>query len=187
LVALDAHGGLTESDYSLIRNDLNLQTLAIHKILDGHFPRSIHEDIIEFFDLRLSGARASDDHTESEFRLRIVTAYDNACALTGYSLGYRRTFPGLDAAHICWPQAGGNDDVCNGIAMTTLHRKLFHLGLFTIDENMKVVFCSELADMSRPGPMLAKLKGKKISLPKKPQLWPSEDALRWHRKWVFRG
>lgn len=186
LVSLDAHGGFTDADYSLIRDDLNLQTLTIHKILDGHFPRSIHEDIIAFFDLRLSGARASDEHTESEFRHRIVTAYGNACALTGFSIEYRRSFPGIDAAHICWPQAGGNDDVCNGIAMTTLYRKLFHLGLFTIDETMKVLFCSELVDMGR-FQVTDELKGKKISLPKDSKFWPSQDALKWHRKWVFRG
>jgi len=185
LVSLDAHGGLTEADYSIIRNDLNLQTLAIHKILDGHFPRSIHEDIIAFFDLRLSGARASDQNTENEFRSRIISAYDNACALTGLSIGYRGNFPGIDAAHICWPQAGGNDDVCNGIAMTTLHRKLFHLGLFTIDENMAVVFCSELMDLGKTS-IATSIKGKRMTLPKNPQYWPSQDALKWHRKWVFR-
>ncbi len=187
LLTSDAHGGLTDTDYTLLRDNLDLQTLAIHKILDGHFPRSIHDDIIEFFDLRLSGARAGDDHTESEFRLRIVGAYDNVCALTGYSIEYRHTFPGLDAAHICWPQAGGNDEVSNGISMTTLYRKLFHLGLFTIDENMKVVLSSEIVDMSRSGPTVGQLKGKKISLPNDSQLWPSLEALKWHRKWVFRG
>ena len=187
LVANDAHGGLVESDYSLLNGDLDLQTLCVHRILDGHFPRSIHEDLIAFFDLRLSGARDGDMQTESEFRARIISAYDNACALTGFSIGYRRTFPGLEAAHICWPQAGGNDDVCNGIAMTTLHRKLFHLGLLTISDQMNVILCSELADMSRNSSSISKLNGKKITLPKNPKQWPNPDFLRWHRKWVFRS
>ena len=186
-MANDAHGGLVESDYSLLNGDLDLQTLCVHRILDGHFPRSIHEDLIAFFDLRLSGARDGDMQTESEFRARIISAYDNACALTGFSIGYRRTFPGLEAAHICWPQAGGNDDVCNGIAMTTLHRKLFHLGLLTISDQMNVILCSELADMSRNSSSISKLNGKKITLPKNPKQWPNPDFLRWHRKWVFRS
>ena len=187
LVENDAHGGLIESDFDLLREDLDLQTLCTHTILDSHFPRSIHEDIIAFFNLRLSGARGNDEQTESEFRVRIMSAYDNACALSGFSVGYRRSFPGLEAAHICWLQAGGNDDVSNGIAMTTLHRKLFHLGLLTIDEQMKVVLCSELSDMSRPPSSVSKLMGKKISLPKNPKNWPNPEALSWHRKWVYKG
>lgn len=84
LIAMNAHGGLRETDFNLLSEDLDLQTLCIHKILDGHFPGSIHEEIIGFFDLRLSGARGNDLQTEAEFKVRVVSAYDNACALTGF-------------------------------------------------------------------------------------------------------
>jgi putative restriction endonuclease len=187
LLSLNAHGGFTESDFEVLKGDLDLQTLAVHKILDGHFARSIHEEIIEFFDLRLAGARAADQHTEAEFRHQVLLAYGNTCALSGFSLGYRGSFPGLEAAHICWPQAGGNDDVCNGIAMTTLHRKLFHLGMFGIDEDMKVIVGNEVAEMSRATLTLSKLAGRRIRLPLDQCLWPSAETLQWHRKWVFRN
>lgn len=185
LVANNAHGGLIGPDYDMLRGDLDLQTLCIHKLLDGHFPRSIHEDIIEFFDLRLAGGRGEDRQTESEFRSRIISAYGNSCALTGYSIGYRGTFPGLEAAHICWPQAGGNDDVCNGIAMTTLHRKLFHLGLFTIDSQLRVALSSEISQPCHSS--ILRLSGQKISLPVDQRFWPNPSGLEWHRKWVFRN
>jgi hypothetical protein len=53
---------------------------------------------------------------------------------------------GVEAAHIFWPQSGGNDEVSNGLAMSTLHRKLFHLGLFSIDLDYKVVVASGVSD-----------------------------------------
>jgi putative restriction endonuclease len=39
---------------------------------------------------------------------------------------------GLEAAHIKWFQAGGPDIEANGLAMCSLHHKLFDLGVFTI-------------------------------------------------------
>ncbi len=39
---------------------------------------------------------------------------------------------GVVAAHIKWFQAHGADDVPNGIAMCSLHRKVFDLGAFKI-------------------------------------------------------
>ncbi len=187
LLEMNAHGGLIERDFQLLTGNLDLQTLAIHRILDGHFPKSIHEDLTEFFNLRFYGVREGDQNTDSEFRVRVLEAYENTCALSGFSLRYRNTFPGLEAAHICWPQAGGNDDVCNGIAMTTLHRKLFHLGLFTIDETMKVIVCSDLAETNKCSFALAGIANQGLRVPRDQQFYPNPNALKWHRKWVFRG
>lgn len=186
LLENDAHGGLLADDYCVLENDLDLQSLIIHKILDSHFPRSIHEDILNFFDLRLSGLRSMDSNTEGEFRNSVIAAYDSVCAFSGYSITYRNSYPGLEAAHICWPQSGGNDEVSNGIAMNSLFLKLFHLGLFTIDDDLAIRFSKKIAASIKVGSIL-EIEGAKMRLPKNKSNWPDQNALAWHRDWVFRG
>lgn len=187
LLRTRARGGLLEQDHAMLRGNLDLQSITVHKILDAHFPASIHDEIIRHFGLVLNEPHSRDVSTEKEFHQAVLAAYGNSCALTGFSLNFRGNYVGLEAAHICWPQVGGNDQVCNGIAMTTLHRKLFHLGLFDLDENFTVRVSREAVDNQTANISLRNLNGKQIALPKDPSLRPSPKALNWHSRWVFRG
>ena len=51
----------------------------------------------------------------------------------------------LEAAHIKWHQAGGPDEESNGLALCTMHHKLFDRGVFTLSDKMKVIV-SEIAN-----------------------------------------
>lgn len=187
LLRAKARGGFLEQDHAMLRNNLDLQSTTVHKILDAHFPVSIHDEIIRHFGLVLNEPHSRDIATEKEFHQAVLAAYGNSCALTGFSVNFRGSYVGVEAAHICWPQVGGNDHVYNGIAMTTLHRKLFHLGLFDIDENFTVRVSKEAGEDQTAHWSLRNLHGKQIALPKDPSLRPSLKALNWHSRWVFRG
>jgi putative restriction endonuclease len=181
-----ASGGLMAADFDLLDNDLAFQTIVVHQILEEHFPRSIHEDLIRFYSLRMAGMRSEDAATEAEFRGRVIRAYGYRCAISGYRIDFRNDFPGLEAAHICWPQAGGNDDVANGIAMNSLIRKLFHLGLFGVDDDFRVVV-SSAARETGGSKYLSAFQGSRLSLPETAHEQPARGSLAWHMKWVFRG
>lgn len=183
----NARGGLTEPDHELLLGDLELQSIAVHKLLDAHFPASIHDEVLRFFNLVLSDPHSRDNYTERDFRESVLAAYRNTCALTGYSLRFGDAYVGLEAAHLCWPQVGGNDSVSNGVAMTTLHRKLFHLGMFGINESYEIHVSSQLQENTKKGLNLGELHGRKIQLPRDPANYPSQKNLKWHAKWVFRG
>jgi putative restriction endonuclease len=45
----------------------------------------------------------------------------------------------VEAAHIKWHQAGGPDEERNGLALCSLHHKLFDRGVFTISNSMSVI------------------------------------------------
>jgi len=52
---------------------------------------------------------------------------------------------GLEAAQIKWFQARGPDVVPNGLALCSLHHKIFDLGAFTVlPGNHRIVFSSHL-------------------------------------------
>jgi putative restriction endonuclease len=188
LLKANAVGGLTEQDYALLVDDIDLQSITAHKLLDKHFPASIHDEVIRHFNLKLNDPHSKDLSTEREFREAVLSAYRNSCALTAFSLKYQDIYYGIEAAHICWAQVGGNDDITNGIAMSTLHRKLFHLGLFAInDEDYTVCVSTEALEDKKAGMSLRQLHGKPIALPEDSKYWPSKKALSWHSRWVFRG
>jgi len=187
LLSANARGGLLERDFKLLADNLNLQSMAVHKILDAHFPASIHDEIIRHFDLVLQDPHSRDSVTEKVFRNHVLSEYGNKCALTGFSLKFAGDYAGVEAAHICWPQAGGNDEVCNGIAMSTLHRKLYHLGLFTINDNYETLVSSEVDGNADSIIALKKLHGLQINLPHNATSLPSKDNLKWHMRWVYRG
>jgi putative restriction endonuclease len=162
-----------------------LQSVVVHQILEEHFPRSIHDDLIRFFNLRIAGMRSEDLKTEGEFRATVLAAYGNRCAISGYGIEFLGQLPGLEAAHICWPQAGGNDDVSNGIAMNSLATKLFHLGLFGIDNQFRVVV-SDSAREFRSSGFLAQIRGNLVRVPNEAESKPDPEALKWHLTWVFK-
>ena len=69
---------------------------------------------------------------DAEFRPRIIRAYEHRCAATSWDLRIGHTDAGLEAAHIKWHTVGGPSVETNGIALNSLHHKLFDLGAFTL-------------------------------------------------------
>jgi putative restriction endonuclease len=186
LIASGAKGGFTEGDFELLVGNIDLQSLVAHKILDAHFPQVIHGDIVNFFGLRLNTPHRDDYSNYSEFTSSVISAYIGRCAISGYSLSYQGKPAGLDATHICWPQIGGNDAVSNGIAMTSLHVRLFHLGIFTVSPTYNIQLSMD-GDFSESGEALGLVNGRQIYVPRDRSEQPNIDALIWHNKSVFRG
>ena len=186
LIASEAKGGLLEADFDLLKGDLDLQSLAVRKILDAHFPQVIHGDVVNFFGLRLNTPHRDDHSSYGDFFSAVIDAYMGRCAVSNLSLAYRGRSVGLDATHICWPQIGGNDAISNGIAMTSLHARLFHLGIFTITPGHEIQVCGG-GRFSDECESIGLKNGRKMNLPTDESKHPSIEALRWHNKSVFRG
>ena len=179
-------GGLLPQYFDALKNSTALQMDIIHDVLDMHFPSSIHEDLINFFGLIVKQGESEPDRDVVRFRQRVLTAYEGACAITNFAVRMENSILGVEAAHVLWPQAGGNNTLANAIAMTTLHRKLFHLGVFTIDANFRVRVSKNARGPSGFDELLGQFEGKKISLPADTRIHPDQAALEWHREQVFR-
>ena len=120
------------------------------------------------------------------FRQTIMRIYDYTCAVCQL---YVLTLDGesiTEAAHIIPFKVSGNNDVRNGISLCKLHHWAFDIGLISFDRKYNVIV-SEL--MSERGPtewLLTTLRGKSIWLPEDEELYPSQEALTWHREKVLR-
>jgi putative restriction endonuclease len=187
LVERRARAGFISGYFDALRTDRAAQSRLIHQLLDAHFPPSIHEDIIAFFNLGIDVAEAEDNTPAGDFRQRVMKAYGWKCAVTHFSVGFQRAIFGVEPSFIRWPQAGGKSAVSNAIALTTLHRKLFHLGVFTIDAKYRLRVSRQASEDCLPPGLLNQFAGKEIVVPSDLYEQPDKECLEWHASEVFRG
>lgn len=136
----------------------------------------------------LSLERESDRRKlrDPRFRTRVLTAYEYRCAMCGLDLRMGNVTIALEAAHIQWHQAGGPDTEENGVALCSLHHKVFDLGAFTIHTDYRVLV-SEIANGSGQFQQaLLRHHRQPISRPTRPEYAPALQFLGWHRREVFK-
>jgi putative restriction endonuclease len=93
----------------------------------------------------------------------------------------------LEAAHIKWFQAGGPDIEVNGVALCTMHHKLFDRGAYSLDDTMQIQVSERAHGTSGFLDWLMAFHGKSIRLPQRPAYYPRPRFIEWHVKEVFQG
>ena len=147
LIRYKVSGGFPKSIVQQLQHDPKLASEIIHGLLDAHFPASIHEDILQaagiedilpdaeiVFSHQISKARRRSPH----FRTDVLKAYEYKCAICGFDVKLGCKPVGLEAAHIKWHQVGGPDTEVNGLALCSLHHKLFDRGAFALSEQLEI-------------------------------------------------
>jgi putative restriction endonuclease len=126
---------------------------------------------------------------EARFRVRVVTAYNYTCALTGYRLTTITAGSIVDAAHIHEFRDSRNNDPGNGIAPSKNAHWTFDQGLWTIADDYRVVVA--VGQFAEAGPnednLLASYHGKQLHLPENRTLWPDPIHRAWQRKTRFKA
>jgi putative restriction endonuclease len=173
---------------ALLENNPALIIELSFLILNEHFPETMHEDILNDVglnpNLRLIKSRARDP----KFREHILKAYEYKCAVCDFQVRLGDILVGIEAAHIQWHQAGGPDEENNGLALCSMHHKLFDRGVFTIDHDTRRFLVSDQANGNGGfNEWLMKYHGQSIHMPISPDYQPKGTYLQWHFKEVFRG
>jgi putative restriction endonuclease len=131
---------------------------------------------------------AAERGREGRFRIGVITAYNYTCALTGYRLITLSAGTIVDACHIHQFASSRNNDLNNGIALSKNAHWLFDNGLWSIDEDYAVIVANRhFAEAGESAHLLARMKGRKITLPANPAQRPSPKHLEWHRTHTFLG
>ena len=185
LIDNQVSGGFTIEVYDLLKNDRLLQQKVAENILSLHFPESIHEDILE--SIGLDFTVKTNKIRDPRFREKVLQAYEYSCAICGFNVRIGNNLVGIEAAHIKWHQAGGPDIEENGIALCSLHHKLFDRGIFTINNERKFSV-PEYANGSKGfKEWVMKYHGHTIRNPVQSYYVPNNKFLGWHIREVFRG
>lgn len=119
------------------------------------------------------------------FRSSVLSAYNNACAITGISVNEF-----LVASHIKpWAKDQNNRlNPHNGICLNSIHDKAFDRGLITIDKDYNIVISNRLKDYYSNqfiDDVFRKYEGQKIIIPSKFE--PSLEFLEYHNDVIFKG
>lgn len=179
-----AKGGFTETVYERLVNDPALVAEVTKVLLDSSFPPSLHEDILDEVGLALGAAPVGP--RDPHFRAEVIMAYERRCAICGFDLKVGATDFGVEAAHIKWRQAGGPDEVSNGLALCTVHHKALDRGAIGIDEDMTILISADLHGRSWAREWFELFKGQPLRKPSRAEWYPNQAYVRWHYEEVFR-
>ena len=149
------------------------------------FPASLHQEILEEVGVEVDLLVSPRTALTTEFRSDVMNAYNHQCAVCGF--GGRmdsNTAVAVEAAHIRMKSKDGPNAVTNGLALCSLHHKLFDSGAFFVDEEYKVQVSYRFGG-AEVGPMLD-YHGQKIMLPRDPACHPHKQFLAWQKRELFK-
>lgn len=132
----------------------------------------MHEDVLSAVGLSFDTVRKRDP----QFRDRILKAYGYQCAICGFSVRLGHSLIAVEAAHIKWHQYKGPDTEDNGVALCSMHHKLFDRGVFTISQELKILVSEDAHGSKGFDDWLMKFHGQAISKPIRPEYKPREDS-----------
>jgi putative restriction endonuclease len=126
---------------------------------------------------------ARSDGRSARFRLDVVPVYNYTCALTGYRIITVDRGTIVDAAHIAPFRSSRNNDVRNGLSLCKNAHWLFDVGLWSLDDDYRVIVAESAFDEAAPEQTALKnMAGRRIHLPRDARFWPLTSNLKAHRR-----
>ena len=180
-------GGFNQTIFQELKNDSQLVFEVIHKLLNKHFPPSIHEDILQTVDIELPVQAFATKTRTSNFRKNILKAYEYKCAICGFDVKLGTSPIALEASHIKWKSHGGPSETVNGLALCVLHHKLFDLGAFTLSKGLEILVSDDAHGTRGFKEWLMDYHKQKIKLPQRKSYHPEAEFIGWHVREVFKG
>lgn len=180
-----------------LRADPALAQSVARMLVLSNFPETVAPDVLEAAGLDPQAVLGSPDpgpdgrttagrRRNPAWRSAVLQAWDRQCAFCGYDGQLAGATAGLDAAHIRWFSFGGPDDLDNGLALCTLHHKLFDLGAIGLDAGLRVQVSAAFTARTTAGRALYDLDGRRLA-PRPGTRAPAAGHVSWHRRQVFKG
>ena len=134
-------------------------------------------------------AAAKRKGRSARFAVRVCSGYRYTCALTGYRCVAGDGTTIVDASHIEGWAATQNDDPTNGLALSKNAHWMFDAGLWSADENLRIVVNTRAFTEHGPEAFrLGSFAGRHLQFDPAAKLRPSGEMLRRHRTRLgFRG
>ena len=163
----------------------------------SNFPETVAPDVLEAVGLDSRAVLASSDATpggrpgaarrrQAGWRSSVLQAWDRQCAFCGYDGQLAGASVALDAAHVRWFAFDGPDSLDNGLALCTLHHKLFDLGVLGLDTGLRVQVSAAFTARTEAGRALYDLDGRPLA-PRPGTSVPAARHVTWHLRQVFKG
>ena len=159
---------------------------ALHAILRSTHPAPVPDlqptfEPLEEDERRHVEAVGPERPGQGTFRLRLLRAYGNQCAVTG-----EHALPVLEAAHIQPYLGPASNHPQNGIVLRSDLHRLYDRGYVTVTPELSLQVSSRLWDEFENGMHYYDMAGQSVHVPVDERLVPSVQALEWHTQNVFR-
>lgn len=164
-------------------------------LVEAHFPDTVAPDVLIAAGLdpdavlhtsALIGAPTPQRLRSRRWVLEILKAWDECCAFCGYDGRLGSTPVGLEAAHVRWFNLGGPDDLDNGLALCSLHHKLFDRGALGLSPDLTVVVSPGFTARTEASKRIYDLHGRELR-PRPGAATPAEHHRVWHEEQVFKS
>ena len=163
-------------------------------VLAAHFPDSVHDEILDAVGLdpgafgeAAGGTRKRRRRRDPAFRDRVLRAYGYRCAVCAYDGRLGHTLIGVDAAHVRWHMAYGEDEVSNGLALCALHHRLLDRGVWTPAPGGLVVVAEDAHGGESFRRWMLDYHGRPLASPASAAYRVAEPNAAWHLSEVFKG
>lgn len=117
---------------------------------------------------------------QGTFRLRLLDAYGQRCAVTR-----ERVVPVLEAAHIQPYLGAASNHVQNGLLLRSDLHHLYDEGYLTVTPDYTMRVSDRIREEYQNGRDYYALRDRPVKVPDDPARKPSRDALAWHEEFVF--
>lgn len=194
LLEHNASGGFHKAIADQFQKDPILVSEVIQIMLYKNFPPSIHQDILQavgiespmqIFQWQVPDYKRR--RRNRDFPNNVLKAYKNKCAVCGFDAELNAKPIALEAAHIKWHMYDGPDVVDNGLALCSLHHKLFDRGAFTLSEEWEISVSGQVRGSVGLKEWLGNFRGKQINLPHMMSDYPAVEYIDWHANTIFIG
>jgi putative restriction endonuclease len=189
-------GRLEASLEKALKDRPELLDEAARTLVESHFPATVGPDVLvavgldpELLDRRSDTGGVGTQEQRQRSRVwpaAVIEAWDRQCAFCGFDGAAGGAVVGIEAAHVRWFKLGGPDELDNGLALCSLHHKLFDRGMLGLDENVTVVVSQRFSARTPHGRSIYDLHGHRLR-PRRGTPLPAEQHVAWHREQVFQG
>jgi putative restriction endonuclease len=187
LVRENAHGGFPEALEARLRAAPKLVNRITERILGDNFPPSVQEDILTAVGMPWVQVPSVRRPRDPNFRDLILRIYECQCAICGWNGILENSALAIEAAHVRWHAAGGEDSANNGICLCTFHHKAFDRGAMAVSDDHRILVSQHVRGSQMVNEWLFRYLGMPARKPLRGEPSPSTDNLFWHRSEVFRG
>jgi putative restriction endonuclease len=162
-------------------------------LVEAEFPPTVAGDVLAAVGLdpdvvlsRGTIVEAPQRRRSSTWPSAILSAWDRQCAFCGYNGQLGNGSVGIEAAHVRWFNFGGPDDMDNGLALCSLHHKLFDRGALGLGHDHHIKVSVNYTARTVAGRKIYELADRPLR-PRPATPLPRAEHLAWHAREVFKG
>jgi putative restriction endonuclease len=178
-----------------LREDPSLLNEVARRLVESQFPPTVAPDVLSAVgldpDLILGTSAPVVDlvarrRRSATWRWRVLEAWDRQCAFCGYDGQLGGTAVGIEAAHVRWFNVAGPDALDNGLALCSLHHKLFDRGALGLTPAHTIQVSAAFSARTEEAKRVYALHDRALR-PRRGTSLPARAHIDWHSRQVFKG